>query len=522
VRVALVLAAVALGIGTEWAAYESGELGRSVADLLTGWVLLGCGGAAATRRGGGRVGALMAAAGAAWLVGSLAPAALYLHRGPLVQLLLSYPSGRVSRRAAKVVIAAAYLDAAIEPLGRRPVPTLMLCAATAGVALAGYVAETGPRRRARLVPTLGAAALGLVLGITAVAQLADRGGEGVTLAAYEGVLMAIALALLADLRRERWSQGAVTGLVVELGELWEPVTLRDRLARALGDPSLQLGYWLGAGRGYADEEGRPLLVPEAGGERGVTPVDADGEPVAVLLHDRTVLEDPALVEGVAAAARIAVANVRLQAEVRARVEQLAASRRRIVEAADAQRRRLQGELHDGAEARLAAVSAHVEALAADVDEEQARQLLADVEAQVRAAQAELSELARGIHPPALTAGGLASALPELAGRAPVPVDVRVAGARSPAAVEAAAYFVCAEALANVSKYARASRVTVDVERRDGRLAVAVADDGVGGADPDRGTGLRGLADRVEALGGTFELQCSSTTGTLVRARMPLC
>ena len=147
--------------------------------------------------------------------------------------------------------------------------------------------------------------------------------------------------MLAELLRGRWSQGALTGLVVDLGGLWEPVTLRDRLARALGDRSLELGYWVGGDTGYVDEAGRPFVLPKAGPTRAVTPIERDGELVAVLVHDPAALQDRAVLDAVAAATRLAVANVRLQAEVHDRVEQVAASRRRIVEAADVQRGRLE-------------------------------------------------------------------------------------------------------------------------------------------------------------------------------------
>jgi signal transduction histidine kinase len=516
---ALVLGAVALGLAAEIVAFGSDELGSAIADLAAGWALLGCGLVAGLRRGESRSGLLMAATGIAWFLASFAPAA-DVHRGLLVHLLLAYPSGRLARRRDQVLVAAAYVASAIEPLARSAPLTLALCAAVAIVALSGYAGETGPRRRMRAVPTAGAIAVALVLGFGAVARLAGWDAATATLLVYEIVLVAIAGGLLADLLRGRWSQGALTGLVVDLGGLWEPVTLRDRLARALGDPTLELGYRFGRDAAYVDEGGEPLVLPAAGADRVVTPVDVDGEPVAVLVHDRAVLDDPALTEAVAAATRIAVTNVRLRSEVAARVEQLAASRRRIVEAADAQRGRLQGELRDGAEQRLAAVSAHIEALRRDVGEERAGPLLRDVDEQLRAARTELGELARGIRPPALTSGGLAAALPELAGRATIPVELRVEGPRCAAAAEAAAYFVCAEALANIAKYAQASRVAVRAEHRGARLAIAIDDDGVGGADPGRGSGLRGLADRVEALGGTLSVDSPQGGGTRLRAEIP--
>jgi signal transduction histidine kinase len=437
-----------------------------------------------------------------------------------VHALLVYPGARLRRPLDRLVVVAAYLDGAIEPLGESPIVTLGLCAAVAVAAIDGYLHETGPRRRARLVPTAGAAALALVLGFGAVGRLAGWDIEARTLWGFEVTVVLVALGLLGDLLRGRWSQGAVTGLVIDLGELREPATLRDRLARALGDGSLELGWWLGAERGYVDEAGRPFAVPGNGEGRAVTPVEGEHGRVAVLVHDRAVLDDPALVEAVAATTRIAAGNVRLQAEVHARVEQLAASRRRIVEAADAQRRRLARELHDGAGQRLAAVSAHVDALAHDVEEPRAQALLGDVETQLGAARAELAELARGIHPSALTTGGLSAALVELARRAPVPVRVSVGTRRFPAAVEAAAYFVCAEALTNVAKYAYASFVQIEVRADAGRLVVQIVDDGAGGAEPDRGSGLRGLADRVEALGGRLSVESPRGAGTRVVAEIP--
>jgi signal transduction histidine kinase len=224
------------------------------------------------------------------------------------------------------------------------------------------------------------------------------------------------------------------------------------------------------------------------------------------------------VGAVAAATRLALTTVRLQAEVLARAEQLAASRRRIVEAADAQRQRLQRELSDGAERRLSMVAARVDGLT--VDGGRAAELLADVEQQLAAARAELRELARGIHPTALTEGGLGAALPELAARSGLPVELRVDEGRAAAPVEAAAYFVCAEALTNVAKYAGAGRVTLDVRREPSRLVVTIADEGAGGADPARGSGLRGLADRVEALGGRLSVESPPGAGTRLVAELP--
>jgi signal transduction histidine kinase len=527
-RVALVCAGLALGLAAELVSYRPsalvsyrpGELDRAIADLLTGWVLIGCGLLAAQRRPQSRVGLLLAASGALWFLGSIVSPALYLHRGPLVHALLSFPTGRLSGRARRVVVGIAYVASAIQPVARSAVATLVLCALVAAIAVQRWLGETGAPRRARAGAAAGALAICVTLAFGAVGRLSGWNVNGFALWAYEIALATVALGLVTDLLRRRWSQAALTGLVVDLGGVWEPVTLRDRLATALGDRSLQLGYWMDADAGYVDETGRALVLPAGTSERTVTPIEHNGEHIAVLVHDPTVLQDRPLVESAAEATRIAVANVRLQTQVQVRVQQVAASRRRIVEAADAQRGQLARELHDGAEQRLDAVCEQVAALAPEAADAEARELLADVESQLDAARAELRELARGIRPATLTGGGLAAALPELAARASVPVDVRVQAGRLPAAVEAAAYFVCGEALANIAKYAGAARVSIDVLVRDGRVVVTVADDGDGGADPSRGSGLRGIADRVEALGGALVVDSPPGRGTRLVAELP--
>jgi signal transduction histidine kinase len=517
-RVAIGVGGAALGVAAELVSYESGELATAAGDLVAGWVLIGCGLVAWERRADSRFGPLLTAAGITWFLGSLWAPALYLHRGPLVHALLCYPSGSVSSRFGRAVVVAAYLDGAIEPLARSPVVTLVLSAAVVAAAVEGYVGEVGPRRRARAGAAVAAVAIALVLMVGAVGRLAGWDAGAAILWAYEVVLVVLALALLGELLRGRWSQAAVTGLVVDLGDVREPATLRARLARALGDSSLELAYRVGDG--YVDEAGRPFALPRPEADRAVTPIETEGELVAVLVHDRTVLDDTALLEGVAVATRLALANARLQAEVRARVDQLATSRRRIVEAADTQRRQLEQELREGTEQRLAAVMDHVAALEHEVDETRAREILADVQRELGLASAELAELARGIHPAALTAGGLRAALPELASRAPLPVEVRVDAGRVPAAVEAAVYFVCSEALTNVAKHGSASRVQIDVKLAGDRIAVTIVDDGIGGADPGRGSGLRGLADRVEALGGRLRIESPAGRGTRVVAEIP--
>jgi signal transduction histidine kinase len=326
--------------------------------------------------------------------------------------------------------------------------------------------------------------------------------------------------LLVDLLRGRWADAVVTGLVVDLGAPDEVGTLRGKLARALGDPSLEVGYRLPETGRFVDDAGRPVELPPPGSGRTATPIDDRGEQVAVLVHDAAVLAEKRLLESVAAAAQIAVANARLQAEARARTAELEASRRRIVEAGDAQRRRLEQELRRGADRRLRRVAALL-ADARSTAPGESHEAVAALEAELGEAQRELEEFAHGVHPAALTDGGLAPALRRIAQRSRIPVRVTGQVGTLPGAIEAALFFVCSEALANVAKHSEASHVAIELEDERGEVIVSVADDGVGGANPGLGSGLRGLADRVEALGGSLSVRSPAGEGTRVTARIPL-
>jgi signal transduction histidine kinase len=246
--------------------------------------------------------------------------------------------------------------------------------------------------------------------------------------------------------------------------------------------------------------------------------------VGAIVHDASLREDPALVRSVAAAAGLALQNERLEAELRARVEDLRASRARIVEAGTHERRRLERNLHDGAQQRLVALSLALRLAQANVRKkpEETERLLGAAQEELNLALGELRELARGIHPAVLSDRGLGPALEALAGRAPIPVALEQLPAdRLPEPIEAAAYFVVAEALTNVVKYAHANEATVRVIRRNGAAVVEIADDGIGGADPARGTGLRGLVDRVAALDGSMVIDSPAGAGTRLRAEIPV-
>jgi signal transduction histidine kinase len=324
--------------------------------------------------------------------------------------------------------------------------------------------------------------------------------------------MVLAAGLTADLLWGKWTEGLVTTMVIDLGEPAAAGTLRDRLARTLGDPTLSVGYWVPDQEGYVDESGRPLTLPADNRRRGVKLIDDAGRPSIALIHDPAILDDPDLVADIAAATRLSIANARLQAQIRAQAAQVNASRRRLVAAADQQRHQLENELREGAEQRLTAVAELLNAGGPP---------LAEVSAGLAAAQRELRELARGIHPATLTDHGLHAAINELAGRSPLPIELSTPAQRCPAPVEAGAYFVCSEALTNVAKYARASRVRISITSDDTQLRVEIADDGIGGADPARGSGLIGLRDRVEALGGHLTIDSYPSHGTRLLAELPL-
>ncbi|MGH2797461.1 MAG: sensor histidine kinase [Thermoleophilaceae bacterium] len=211
-------------------------------------------------------------------------------------------------------------------------------------------------------------------------------------------------------------------------------------------------------------------------------------------------------------------------KIHARLEELAASRARIVAAGDVERRRLERNLHDGAQQRLVALSMSLRLALAKLDSDPAaaRAALAAACEELGLALDELRELARGLHPAVLTDRGLRAAVEMLASRMPIPVEiVGMPDERLPDAVEAGAYYLIAEALTNVTKYAQPSTVRVRVAARDARVVVDVSDDGVGGADPAGGSGLRGLVDRVEALGGSLEVVSPAGAGTSLRAEIPL-
>ncbi len=530
---------------------------------LIGWAFITAGLIAWWRRPENRFGSLMTLVGFAWFAGALSqsdsPGVFIvgvmlgaIPFGVLIHMLLAFPAGQVEGRWPRFFVGLAYVDVAIlgplaflftETHGEGgcddcPYNPLLISDSVVGeilfgiygvvavIGLVGVAVILARRWRAAspaLRRTLGALYLtgGAVMVLTALTFVADIANH--TVAIVFNVISIIVLAtvpfafLLGLLRTSLARAGAVSEIVAGTGDV------RQALADGVGDPSLELGYWLPERKLYVDRDGQHLELPAGDSGRAVTMIDHDGRCVAAIIHDPALNEQPGLVKAAGGAAALALENARLDAELRARVEELETSRARIVEVSLKERRRIERDLHDGAQQRLVALRLQLR-LARDQagkNPEAAQTMLDGAMTELDEALAELRELARGIHPAVLADRGLEPALSALAGRAPLPVEVtRAPAERLPAPVEAAAYFVVAEALTNVARYAQATRASVAVERRNGHAVVEVRDDGVGGADPSRGTGLTGLQDRLAALDGRLEVESPSGGGTVVRADIP--
>jgi signal transduction histidine kinase len=537
---------------------------EKMAQVVTGAVWITTGLVAWQRRPSNRVGPLMTGVGFANLAHLLYwDAALPFTIGELiswwsipltVHLFLAFPGGRLSTRFERAFVAFLYAATVVlslqsqlfwDPRGTdcpQCPRNLLLVNTDSGVwsvqsttgdlvIVAILVTSvvlvvrrvrnaSGPTRRAMAPVLVTATIAASLLGVVVVLDAAGTQTQGsVALWVSDVAYAAIPIAFLVGLLRTRLARSAVADLVVELGSLPPPGQLRDAIARCLGDPSLELLFWLPDAERYVDGAGN-ARDPDQPPGRAVTVLEHDDKRLAALVHDAALLDEPELLQGVGAAASLALENARLQAELRAQLAEVRASRARIVQAGDAERRRLERDLHDGAQQRLLGIRLALQLARGQIGDERAfTELLAEADAEVVDALEELRALARGIHPAILTDEGLAPALDALARRASVPVAVAICRGRHPAPVEAAAYFVAAEALANVAKHAHASRVAIELSRANGDVVIAVADDGIGGADTG-GAGLRGLRDRVEALDGRLQVDSPPHGGTRVTAALP--
>ena len=564
------LAGVAAGLGVILLVHNRSfgpdEL-NSPQSWLLGWSFIGSGLIALRVRPQNRLGWAMVFTGFAWFASVL----MLAHDSPLftvgaalqvvyiagfTYVVVSFPSGRLESLSERAVVGAAvFLVTAVQLAAllvtnsqavicsqcpandleltrndtvasdlhqfQRSGGVVVIVAAIALLALRWWRASKAHRRA--VAPVLWAGGATLVVAAVAVANESlgkPMGHEPLRLMLF--AISAVPVAILFAFLQRRMARGAVAGLVVELGDPTAPVDLRQALARALGDPSLELAYWYPAESRYVDGQGRPVALPEADGPRLATVVERNGQPIAALIHDPALQHNSELVDSVCAAAGLTLENERLQAELRARLAELQASRARLVEATETERRRIERDLHDGTQQRLVSVAMSLglaeSKLPADAE---VAPLVHEAREALTVALAELRELSQGIHPSILTERGLPAALDDLCRRAALPASLDVSlDRRLPTQVETAAYFVVSEAVANAIKHSHATELWIRASIRSGVLVAEVVDDGIGGAGGGGGTGLRGMTDRVEALGGSLTVSSPPGRGTTLRVEIP--
>jgi signal transduction histidine kinase len=549
---------VATAFAAAAGAYElslAGEYGRAphVHAAIVAWITLMyvlCGLTAWWRRPESRFGPLMVAAGFAPFLSRLAeadvevvrvlgegllllPPVLFLH------VFLAYPSGRLERIPERALVAVGYtaifgvdlVRGLLEVAGQHGGADAALYAQRAlilAVAL-GALAVLVSRRRSSGRPLRGSMELlvvsfalalgGLVVGL--VMRTSDAPGTDVARWVAFGLVGVAPMVLLLGFLRDRLARTSLGELFVELRGDPSPADLQGALARALRDPSLSLLYWLPEFGTYADLEGHAVELPESADGRAVTLIDREGIRVAALIHDIGLLEETELLQAVTAAASIAVEHAQLHVELRARLEELRGSRARVIDAGQRERQRLERNLHDGAQQRLIALSLELSRLEQQEDDPALSLRLNGARREIASSLAELRAVAQGLHPAVLSGHGLEVALESIAARSAVPVELSIeVDGRLLERIEVAAYYVVSESLANVAKHAEATTAKVAVVQANGHLFVEILDDGIGGADTERGSGLRGLADRVEALNGRLRVWTPLGGGTRVRAEIP--
>jgi signal transduction histidine kinase len=515
--VALVVAAAAVAsvtIGVEWWGFRDGDDAiLTVADGAVAVVLMSCAIVMITRRRTRRLGLIIGLAGATWLAGAVYASAVYLHRGPLAHLHLSYPTGRLRRRPAAVAVIAAYAGGMWA--GQTDRATLLISTVTVVVATAAHRRSSGIARRAALPALLAAWMLAGVLGLAAANRLGTWQVDRALLWAYYVVVATGVVVLVVDTTTARWANAAATDLVIDLGGASSP-TLQDALARAVDDETLVVGYWDPRRRQYLNEGGEVVDTRDPGPNRTTTTITDHDEPLAVIVHDATALDDAGLVNAVAAATRLSRANERLRSEAVERVTSLADSRRRIVEAGDTQRQRLERDLRD----RVRAPLEQIGTLLHSIQERSPAPILGELQLELAQACRELDDFGRGLHPRILTEQGLKAAISSLHASAPLAIEVSLGELELPQATATTVYYVCTEALANVAKHAHASNVWIDIAVLDDRVVATIVDDGIGGADASEGSGLRGLMDRVESVEGRLTVSARPGGGTRVEASIP--
>ena len=404
-----------------------------------------------------------------------------------------------------------YLDA-IQILGRNQWLTVGLAVTVTATVITGQRRAFGAQRRARLTSSAVCVVLMGVLGAGAMARIAGVVVDPVLVVIHEITLLLSGAILFADSVWGRWNRFAITDLVIDLGRTDDAASVRDKLARALSDPALEIGFVASDGS-LVDEGGLKVTLTSSGPGRVTSTLRKDGQEIARLVHQVGALDDPNLLDSVTSATGLAFENARLQAGLQELVVQVEHSRRRTVEASDAERRDLANELRAGTKAQLDRA-----ALLLRRDDEQLKTLLDQ-------SRSSLADFARGVHPRILVESGLGAACSELAASAVFPVVVDIPSVRLSPEVELTMYFVCAEALANIGKYSTATSAEIRFTDHEGVLRLTVADNGAGGArlgggGPAEGSGLRGLGDRLAVIGGSLTIESPPGVGTRLIAEVP--
>ncbi len=565
------VAGVLAGAGAVWLAahqppYRPTEP-DAVLTLLVGASLLGCGLASWRARPENRVGSIMVFTGFAWFASQLSEASApwlytigsavqYVWTIGLTYLLISFPSGRLRGRVDRWLVWGVVALLVMQLLAmlygnkaglrcpacpnnllqvvhdnqkaqgwlnlERLLSAVLITTMIAVLVRRWLRASAAQRRAVAPVLVAGCASLAALVWTVAFDLLGDP-LSSLPANVWFYTTATVPIAVLFVFLQRRLARGQVAGLVVSLGGPSASAGLREALARALGDPSLELAFWFPVEECYVDGDGAAVKLPVPDSGRRATFVERDGQPIAVLLHDPVLEHNAELVQSVCAAASLALENERLQAELRARLVELQASRARLVQATDAERRRIERDLHDGTQQRLVSIAMSLGLLETKLPAQAtaAQPLVRETREALALTLAELRELTHGINPPLLTERGLPAALDELCRRAPLPTRLDLTlDRRLPDQVESAAYFVVSEALTNAAKHSHGSEIRVVAACAGQCLTVEIADDGIGGATAFGGSGLRGLADRVEALGGRLTVSSPPGRGTMLRAEIP--
>jgi signal transduction histidine kinase len=566
VVVAISVVAVAATAGTILLELASDQGGPDpgLQAALHAWLILPyilCGLFAWYRKPESRFGLLMIAAGSLTLLSSLSaansdlvftigkafdlvPFAAFMH------VFLAFPTGALCSRGERLLVGATYAVASLHVVGlvlggfgAQNALTVIEAPEFAAdllrlqfiaisvlflVGFAVMVTRRGAASRPLSTPVkllVNFFSLAFVMGAVLLLSLALENPLDAFLIIQRVMFVVVGLApfvFLLAILDARLARSAVGDLLVELRSEPAPIDLLEPLSRALRDPTVSLAYWLPQYETWADQDGRLVSLPGPGDRRSVTLIDSDGGHLAALVHDPSLDDEPQLLQAVGAAAGIALENGRLQVELKAKLQELEGSRARVIEAGQQERKRLERNLHDGAQQRLIALSLDLQMYAGKLaGDPEAQSHIEAARQQIAVSLDELRAVARGLHPAVVTGHGLGVALVSLAAGSPVPVKLNVdIEDRLDESIEVAAYYVVSESLANIGRHAHATTVTIEVIRESDELVVEVVDDGVGGADTERGSGLRGLADRVEALGGQLRVWTPSGGGTRLRAQMP--